>query len=305
MHLVIGWGSWAGRGEGHREGRGTLAAGISPMNTKLVVSIVGAAAAVGTLLFTIITTHQKTQIPMEIPQEDIAAVEDVVKEMATESLREDVAAVQRAHPSSSSGMEIEFEGHKIGAIDGLSLEPAHDDSSSFLVRLTASFPAFTNTLDRMLREQGNFGSCSQRLCWAGQSSIRRYGASLAMSSRVRYEQWVCGFLGDHRIFRDTKTVDWRISVEPAPLDRLQLIAQVDNINSLQNDLELLLGLRVREVIKIPLPAYCGSCECAEIVDILGTAVESTRFSRASAGNVRVDVTFSLASDLSDALGCLQ
>ena len=266
--------------------------------TKLIVSIVGASAAVGGLIYTIIAAEKATQESVESLQVDVAALQDVVQDMAVSP-----DTVLREHVPSA--LEIEFEGQTIGAIEGLRIQPAADNPSRHLVQLTASFPGFTGTLDRILREQGNFGSCPSRLYWSGGSSVRRDGASLALSSRVRYEQWVCSsFWGKTRIFRDTKTVAWRISVESSPLDELLLVAEVDNVRSLQDDLERLLGVRVRDEIKIPLPAYCGSCECDKIVDILGPAVESTRFSRTSGGGMRIEVKFSVASDLTGALGCL-
>ena len=210
-----------------------------------------------------------------------------------------------ARAQDRSALAIEFQGETIGTIEGLSLEPTSDDPSTLLVRLTARFPLFTETLDRVLGEEGNFGSCSRRLYWAGSTSIDQYGASLKLSSRIRYEQWVCGvpFVGDQRIFRDTKTVDWRLFVEPDRLDNLQISAQVENVRNLQNDLERALGLRVRENIRIPLPAYCGRCECSQVTTALRPTVEAARFSQ-EGGDVRVTVTFSVASDLTDALACL-
>ena len=276
-------------------------------STKLSVSIVGAAAAVGTLIFTIIISQGTTQKSVESLQEDVAALQDIVQNSLTSAStvrREDPpSTVQQSH--APSALEIKFQGKVIGAIEGLRLQSAKDDSSTLLVQLTATFPGFTATLDRILRKQGNFNSCSQRIYWAGGSSIRRYGASLALSSRVRYEQWICGFLGNHRIFRDTKTVHWSISVKPAPLDKLLIVAEVNNIKSLGDDLERLFGLRIQEQIKIPLPAYCGSCECAEIVKLLSAEAKDTRFSTTGNGDVRMDVNFSVASDLTGALGCLQ
>ena len=275
--------------------------------TKLIVSIVGATAAVGTLIFTIIMSHGTTQKSVESLQVDVASLQDVVQNSLTSAStvqREDpLSTVQQSHVPSA--LEIKFQGQVIGAIEGLSLQSAKDDSSTLLVQLTASFPAFTGTLDRILRNEGNLNSCSQRIYWAGRSSIRRDGASLALSSRVRYEQWICGFWGNHRIFRDTKTVHWSISVKPARLDKLLIVAEVNNVKSLGDDLERLFGLRVREKIKIPLPAYCGSCECAEVVNLLSAEAKETRFSTTGNGDVRMDVLFSVASDLTGALGCLQ
>ena len=280
---------------------------MNMQTTKLIVSIVGTAAAVGTLLFTSIATHRATRNSVGTLQEDLAAVQDVVQDITAVQDNQNVATSERTvqREQAPSALEVEFDGQIIGAIEGLRIQSANDDSSTLLVQLTANFPGFTGTLDRMLRQQGNFGSCPSRLYWSGGSSIQRDGASLALSSRVRYEQWVCSsWFGRTRLFRDTKTVDWRIFVEPAPLDELLIVAEVDNVRNLQDDLEDLLGLRVREQIKIPLPAYCGSCECAEIVNILGPAVEAARFS-GNGGDLRAEVTFSVASDLTDALACLQ
>ena len=210
-------------------------------------------------------------------------------------------------PAGVDAQDIDVQGQTIGSIDGLKLGSDPNDASTLVVRLTANFPSFTHALDHILVTRGNLGSCSKRLYWVGNTSIREDGASLALSSRLRYEQWACGLpiIGDKRIFRDTKTVDWRVFVVPALLDNLRVTAQVENVRNLQNDLEERLDLRVREEISIPLPAYCGVCECSEIMDALRPTVEAAQFSHVEDDMMRLTISFSMASDLSRALDCLR
>ena len=215
-----------------------------------------------------------------------------------------VGASLPAISARQGALDINFQGQAVGTVEQLRLVPSDGDSSKLAVHLTAVLPAFTETLDRVLTGRGNFlDRCSRRLLWVGRTSIRNHGVSLALSSRVRYEQWVCGFIKT-RLLRDTKTVQWRLFVEPAPLQDLRISGQVENVVSLQNDLERALGLRVRQDIAIPLPASCGPCECAQITDALHPAFEAARFSDAGNGAVRIAVTFSVSNDLTGALQCL-
>lgn len=199
---------------------------------------------------------------------------------------------------------IAFGGRDVGVVERLSLE-ASGDPSTVLLRVEARLTEFADVLDQVLGARGNIlGGCSSRLHWAGETSVRGYGDALSLSSRVRYEQWVCGFLGDHRVFRDTKTVEWRLFVEADRLDSVRISAQVENVRSLQNDLEQILGLRVREDVAIPLPTDCGTCSCDQVIEALLPALEDVRFEDAGEGDMRVVVTFSAANDLKDILQCL-
>ena len=202
-------------------------------------------------------------------------------------------------------LDIAFRKQVIGTVEGLHVEAAANDSSNLMVRLVARFTSLTGVLDDALRAQNNFlKRCSRRLYWVGNTSIRHYGGSLGLSSRVRYEQWVCGLFGDHRLLRNTKTVEWRLFVEPAPLNNISISAQVTNVRSLQNDLERLLGLRVRDNIAIPLPTDCGACDCEQLSAALRPEIESLRFEDAGNGAVRMVLMFSVASDLTDVLKCI-
>lgn len=172
--------------------------------------------------------------------------------------------------------------------------------------LAADFPQFTGTLDRMLHERGDFlDGCSKRLLWIGETSIQDAGESLVLSSKVRYEQWICSWLGDARLFWDTRVVQWRISVNSAPLDELRLVAEVANVKGLNNTLEDIFGLRFRKEIDIPFPADCGNCECSQVADLINATLESTRFLQTGDGAVRVEATFSISGDLTNLLKCRQ
>ena len=200
-------------------------------------------------------------------------------------------------------LDIDFHGLVIGAVEDLRIESGSPSTLTVVLEARIASPA--ETIDRVLSGRGNMlGGCSSRLYWVGGTTVRHYGAALGLSSRVRYEQWVCGFLGDHRIFRGTRTVDWRLFVEPGRLHDLRISAQVENVRNLQNDLEQLLNLRVREDVAIPLPAHCGGCDCDEVVGALEPAVDDFRFEDAGDGAVRVTVGFSMASDLDDVMACL-
>lgn len=202
-------------------------------------------------------------------------------------------------------LDIDFHGVVIGEVEGIRIEPGDPSASTLTVLLEARIVSPAETIDRVLSGRGNMrGGCSSRLYWVGGTSVRHYGAALGLSSRVRYEQWVCGFLGDHRIFRDTRTVEWRLFVEPNRLDDLRISAQVENVRNLQNDLEQLLNLRVREDIAIPLPIDCGGCACDQVIGALEPVVDDFRFEDTGDGAVRVTAAFSIASRLGHVLGCL-
>ena len=91
-------------------------------NIRLIIIIVGAVAAVGTLIFTL--------------QDDSAAVQDVAQDIVAVQNNQDVATLERTvqREQAPSALEIEFDGQIIGTIEGLSLEPASDDPSTLLIQ---------------------------------------------------------------------------------------------------------------------------------------------------------------------------
>ncbi len=200
-----------------------------------------------------------------------------------------VAVLSSPAKAGQEDLHISFRGENIGTVEEFRVVDV--DGQRATVRLVATFPSFAQVLDRTLQARGNLlDRCSRRLFWIGGTSIRDAGSSLGLSSSVRYEQWLCTRFGDTRLGRVTGFVEWRLSVEPGQRD-LTISGHVENIRGLQNDLEGLLGLRVRESVSIPLP-------CTQAYP----AVENIRFSVDDA--VRIAVTFSVNGDLLNALECL-
>ena len=219
-------------------------------------------------------------------------------------------------PSDSSGnvlregpagsIDLKYSGRQIGTLDGLTLLPANDSSSSFLLELTASFPNFVQTLDRILAEQGNLGSsCDDQLHWVGGSSVRGASATLDLTSNVRNEKWRCsGSSATRKTSEDTRVIDWWLGVTAARLDDLLVVAQVVDIKGVPTLFQSLLGLRVRKEFKVPLPTECGACDCASVVEILRPELRGIRFRHASNGTMRLAATISVPSNLIGLLECV-
>lgn len=195
---------------------------------------------------------------------------------------------------------ITYQGQRVGSIENIRL----DAPSRLLISSTARFDSFSRTLDRILTSRGNFGSCPKRIFWAGNTSIRDAGESLALSSRARYEQWICsstlGF--KTKLFRSTFTVHWRLFIRPGEIENIRIEARLENIDDFSDSLEELLGLRIKENIRIPVPVRCGECDCSQVTGSLNPALEGVGFSR-DGETVRLKVTFSLEGDLTGMLPC--
>ncbi len=209
--------------------------------------------------------------------------------------------------SPAIAVDIEANGNVIGTINALVVETTPDDPSRLAARISGTFHSLLQEIDRTMGEKGNFNTCGNRIYWSGNTSIRETASSLRLSSNVRYENWLCirGLFGfTTRIWRTTKRVDWRIFIDPSPIDQLRMSAQVEDVSDLPPDIEELLGLRIREDFQIPLPTNCGRCSCAELVDHLEPVAAATRFS-GQEGNLHIEMEFSMSSDLISVLTCLR
>ena len=161
-------------------------------------------------------------------------------------------------------------------------------------------------MDRILAEHGNLGStCADQLHWVGGSSVRGTSATLELTSSVRNEKWRCsGSSGTRKTSEETRVIDWWLGVTTARLDKLLLIAQVEDIKGVSGIFQNLLGLRVRKEFKIPLPSNCGGCECASLVEVLRPELQAVRFRRSDNGTMRLEATIAVPSDLTGVLECV-
>ena len=203
-------------------------------------------------------------------------------------------------PCSSLPQEITFEGRTIGTVESIQFENVENRS---LIYLTARFVSLSSVLDAHLAQKGNLlGSrCSQRLYWAGGTSVRAAESALYLTSRIRYEQWICTSLFKTRLLRDTKTLDWKISVGPGPIDDLRIITQIENLRNFPNDLET--SLRRPLETSFNLPDDCGSCTCSKVARIFETKLDELQF-RTDNSDVVLTATLTAKGDTANAQECV-
>jgi len=201
---------------------------------------------------------------------------------------------------------ISFGNESLGVLEQLRMEADEHDATRMLLLLTMRLDSLAEKLDRVLTGRLN-EACEHRLYWVGATDVRALDAHLRLSSRVRYEFWQCIDLilvdVKTRILQDTKSVTWKLYIDPAPIDDLEISAELTNIEKFPDALERWFDLRVRKDIKIPIPLRCGQCQCSDIVNTLRPRFESARFGE-TGGAIRVVVTFSVGADLTKLVPCL-
>lgn len=193
-------------------------------------------------------------------------------------------------------------------VEGLEIQPYPDDPNRVLVHVDALLEDVPSQIDRRLG--GRIGdSCSRRIFWNGDTSIRRGGQHLELTSKVRYEEWLCLHYKtkdfETRIFWSTHPVEWRLDVnERVRVDNLVVTATVTDIRIFPDILEEWFGLRTEKILSTPIPAECGRCACYELVDELLPMAEHFEFQlRNNARDVLVKATFSVPRNLSSVLRC--
>lgn len=201
------------------------------------------------------------------------------------------------------GSAITLEGRQVGTVESIDMWSAAGNTARMNVVVKANFADFAADLDRYLADKGYFQSrCSRRIYWVGDTAVLDAGAALQLSSQVRYEQWACSSLGDARLLQETREVHWRVDVPRAPIDRVVVAAALEDIVDFPDTVERMFGLRVREEIPIPLPAMCGKCECAEVIELLQPVFEAVAFSSRD-GGLEITATLSTA-DPWQAMACI-
>ena len=204
---------------------------------------------------------------------------------------------------SAAQLPITHKGRPIGNVEAPKIQ--HDiDNQKLSISLTVNFSDFTKNLDQILASKGNFGSFHTRIYWNGNTSVRNTGKSLGLSSRLRYEKWwskkVLGKRIKGRIFRDTKTVYWRLFINPASKDKIKIDARVENIRNFPNDLERFLTKRIPQEITVPIPVRCGNCDCSRITDSRKLELKSVNFSEAD-GTISLRVGLSIMTNVNGKL----
>lgn len=198
---------------------------------------------------------------------------------------------------------IVLQGRQVGTVESIDLSSAADAAGRTDMIVTASFDDFEADLDRYLQGRGTFQNrCSRRIYWVGDTTVLETGASLRLSSEVRYEQWACSSLGNARLLSRTKSVHWSLDVPPAPLDEVAVNARLEDIVDFPDAVERTFGLRVREEIPIPLPPTCGKCDCAEVIELLQPAFEEVAFAERGS-HMQVTMIISMR-DPWEAMACL-
>ena len=200
-------------------------------------------------------------------------------------------------------LEIKYKGRSIGSVTKIDIRSHADDPSILLIDVVAEFPSFSESIDRALKNLGNFGSCRKRIYWVGGTSFRDTGSVLRLASRARYEQWYCDKkYGKGRLFRDTKTIHWVVFVNPGPLDNIEIGARLQNIKNFPNWAERSL-VKVEETFKIPIPVRCGNCDCSKVHSLLKPTLRSVEFSRMQ-HLITTEMNFSIEGDFTKVLPCL-
>lgn len=198
--------------------------------------------------------------------------------------------------------QIKIDGQEIGVLEDIDISGGDNDDRT-RITLTARFWNLPRDLDANLKARGNIlGKCSQRLYWVGNTRITEYGPILRLTSRLRYEQWLCSSLFKTRLLRDTKTVRWSVFINPSSLADLSVHIRLDDVVNFPDDLERWFDLRIQRSIPIPIPQTCGRCPCSYITQETGPTFDSVNFAAHNDHSIAT-VAFSL-SELSKALACI-
>ena len=123
------------------------------------------------------------------------------------------------------------------------LEPPMIDGTRLVIQAWIEAPSLFASLDALTVGRGNLGSCTRRLYWVGPTRLSRSPTDgvLAVTSRARYELWICESWLTTLLSRDTKTIDMLAWPSWNAEDRsLALTYRIDNIRNFPNDLENLL-----------------------------------------------------------------
>ena len=206
---------------------------------------------------------------------------------------------------------IDYNDKTVGTVDRIVVSAHETDSSKLSVAVSARLPSFTATLDSVLGGRLPGGSCSGRTFWLGGTRILSAGSNLRIATRIRYEQWICASFLRTRIARAHQTVVLRLSIDPGPLNALEIKAviedvDIDNVPGWLEDI-LLRWAKVPNVYSYPFPipwdATGSSCSLAEVMRTLSPRLERAHFSQ-NGDEVRVVVSISIDRDLTEARGCL-
>lgn len=196
---------------------------------------------------------------------------------------------------------VSYEGTPVGKVNSLGISAGRLTVSAVL------FPDLFAVLDSKMSQMGDLerDHWSQRIYWVGNTHLLSTAGQqtnhLMLATRIRYEQWAKVDLVldtlKTRLFRDTKTVEWRLWIPQAELSNVVFRGKVLNIRNFPNWLESTLDLRVEESLNVALPVECGSCNCDEFAKSKGLTISSVKFVRLENDHVTVEVSFNFTGDI--------
>ena len=196
---------------------------------------------------------------------------------------------------------VTYEGNAVGRVHSLGIAAGRLTVNAVL------FPELFTVLDSTMGRKGDLerDRWSQRIYWIGNtqvlSVVGQEADHLRLSTAIRYEQWTrVDLLFDTvttRLFRMTKTVDWKFWIPEAVLSNITLYAKVTNIRDFPDWLENELDLRLTESFGLKLPVECGSCNCEEFANRTGIKFAGATFIRAEDSRIAVEFAFDFTGSI--------
>lgn len=196
---------------------------------------------------------------------------------------------------------VTYEGNTVGMVQSLRIAAGRLTVDAVL------FPELFTVLDSTMGRRGDLEQdhWSRRIYWIGNtrvlSAVGQEADHLRLSTAIRYEQWTrVDLLFDTlktRLFRVTKTVDWKFWIPEAVLSNIALYAKVINIRDFPDWLENELDLRLTESFGLTLPVGCGSCNCEEFANRAGVKFAGATFIRTEDSRVAVQFAFDFTGSI--------
>ena len=199
---------------------------------------------------------------------------------------------------------IEFEGQIIGTLTDLQFAVG-DDPDRIFVSADVTMEEFADTLDRILRNQGDMDDGCDRFHWRGSTRISGTGKELLLNSEFRYVERWCGIFGaSWTIGSISSDMSWKFSFVPAKLNELKLKAKVTNLHDVPGEIEDWIDAHVDRYFDVPIGGMCGKCNCDDVVQELDASLESASFSEAPNAGIILQIRISLLGDSSELLACV-
>ena len=208
---------------------------------------------------------------------------------------------QAQHVTVALDQDISHDGNVIGRVDNLRLSAGN---------LTLSVLFFSNMFSVLDATRGAKGDLetdhwSRRIYWVGDtrviSEVGKSADYILLETRIKYEQWTRIDLlftdVKTRLFQDTKTVVWLLTIPESELWNIRLIAKIVNIKDFPDSLEDWLDLRITESLSLSFPASCGTCDCQDFSQKSGAKLSDIEFVRSGDDSISTHASFSFTKDI--------